>query len=126
MDRKPRVYVASHKRFMDFWQKLRDSGIAISSTWIDHSPDPEDKEAISKLWVNCFEEIRQSDMVMVKAEKKDKFKGVLVEIGAALVLDKPVYLVGENDNMGDIHNHPQFYRVSSLEEAIVHFIERNH
>jgi len=124
MERKPIVYVASHIRFIDFWQKLRDSGVTISSTWIDHAPDREDKEAISKLWVNCFEEIRQSDMVMVKAEKEDKFKGVLVEIGAALVLRKPVYLVGENNNMGDIHNHPLFHQVSSPEEATTHFVER--
>ena len=82
MDRQPRVYVASHIRFIDFWQKLRDSGVNIISTWIDHAPDREDKEAISKLWVNCFEEIRQSDMIMVKAEKEDRLKGVLVEIGA--------------------------------------------
>ena len=125
MERKPIVYVASHIRFIEFWKKLRASGVNISSTWIDHAPDREDKDAISKLWVNCFEEIRQSDMVMVKAEKEDKFKGVLVEIGAALVLDKPVYLVGENNNMGDIHNHSLFHQVPSPEEATVHFIERN-
>lgn len=126
MDRKPRIYVASHIRFIDFWKKLRDSGVTISSTWIDHAPDRDDKEAISKLWVNCFEEIRQSDMMMVMAEKEDKFKGVLVEIGAALVLDKPVYLVGENENMGDIHNHPLFYQVPSPEEATTHFVKKYH
>ena len=124
MDRKPSVYVASHIRFIDFWQKLRDSEINISSTWIDHVPDRGDIEAISRLWVNCFEEIRKSDMAMVKAEKEDIFKGVLVEIGAALVLDKPVYLVGENNSMGDIYNHPLFHQVSSIEEAIAHFNER--
>jgi hypothetical protein len=124
MDRKPSVYVASNIRFIDFWQKLRDSGVNISSTWIDHAPDREDKEAISRLWVNCFEEIRQSDMAIVKAEKEDIFKGVLVEIGATLVLDKPVYLVGENNSMGDIYNHPLFHQVSSIEEAIAHFNER--
>ncbi len=124
MDRKPSVYVASHIRFIDFWQKLRDSGVNISSTWIDHAPDREDKVAISRLWVNCFEEIRQSDMAMVKAEKEDIFKGVLVEIGATLVLDKPVYLVGENNSMGDIYNHPLFHQVSSTEEAIAHFNAR--
>ena len=126
MERKPIVYVASHIRFVEFWHKLRASGFTISSTWIDHAPDRDDKEAISKLWVNCFEEIRQSDMVMVKAEKEDKFKGVMVEIGAALVLDKPVYLVGENNNMGDIHNHTLFHQVSSPEEAITHFVEKYH
>lgn len=125
MDKKLIIYVASHIRFIDFWKKLRDSGVTISSTWIDHVTERGDKKAISRLWLNCFEEIRQSDMIMVKAEKEDRLKGVLAEIGAALVLDKPVYLVGENNNMGDIHNHPLFYRVSSPEEAIVHFIERN-
>ncbi len=124
MKRKPIVYVASHIRFIEFWHKLRASEVTISSTWIDHSPDREDKEAISKLWVNCFEEIRQSDMIMVKADKEDRLKGVLAEIGAALVLDKPVYLVGENNNMGDIYHHPLFYKVSSSEEAITHFTER--
>jgi nucleoside 2-deoxyribosyltransferase len=124
MERKPSVYVASNIRFIDFWQKLRDSGVNISSTWIDHAPDREDKEAISRLWVNCFEEIRHSDMVMVKAEKEDRFKGVLVEIGAALVLGKPVYLIGENNEMGDIYHHPIFYKVSSPEEAMTHFAER--
>jgi len=124
MDKKLTIYVASNIRFIDFWKKLRDSGVAISSTWIDDVPDQEDKEAISKLWLNCFEEIRQSDMIMVKAEKEDKFKGVLVEIGAALVLDKPVYLIGKNNNMGDVYHHPLFYKVSSPEEAITHFAER--
>jgi len=120
------VYVASHIRFIGYWQKLRDSGVTISSTWINYVPDREDKEAISRLWVNCFEEIRHSNIVMVKAEKEDRFKGVLVEIGAALVLDKSVYLVGENNNMGDIYNHPLFHQVSSPEEAIAHFIKKYH
>ncbi len=124
MDRKPKIYVASNIRFSDFWKKLRDSGVAISSTWIDCAPDLDDTEAISGLWINIFEEIRQSDMVMVKAEEEDTFKGVLVEIGAALVLDKPVYLVGENNNMGDVYHHPLFYKVSSPEEAITHFAAR--
>ena len=124
MERKPVVYVASHIRFIEFWHKLRASGVTISSTWIDDVPDREDKEAILKLWVNCFEEIRQSDMVLVGAENEDRFKGVLVEIGAALVLDKPVYLIGENNNMGDIYNHPLFHQVSSPEEATTHFVEK--
>jgi len=124
MDKKLIIYVASHIRFIDFWKKLRDSGVAISSTWIDYVPERGDKEAISKLWVNCFEEIRKSDIFLVRAENEDRFKGVLVEIGAALVLDKPVYLVGKNNNMGDIHNHPLFHQVSSPEEAITHFVEK--
>ena len=124
MDKKLTIYIASNMKFIDFWHKLRASGVTISSTWIDDVPDQEDKEAISRLWLNCFEEIRQSDMLMVKAEEEDKFKGVLVEVGAALVLGKPVYLVGENNNMGDIYHHPLFYKVSSPEEAITHFAER--
>ena len=123
-DRKVVVYVASHIRFIDYWQKVRESGIEISSSWIDYPPSRNDNDAISKLWINCFEEIRQSDMVMVKAEKEDKFKGVLVEIGAALILGKPVYLVGENNNMGDIYNHPLFHQVSSPEKATTHFVEK--
>jgi hypothetical protein len=118
------VYVASHIRFIDYWHRVRESGIEISSSWIDSPASRNDNNAISKLWINCFEEIRQADMVMIKAEKEDKFKGVLVEIGAALVLGKPVYLVGENNNLGDIYHHPLFYKVSSPEEAITHFAER--
>ena len=123
-DKRLIIYVASNIRFIDFWKKLRDSGVAISSTWIDYVPERGDKEAISRLWFNCFQEIRQSDMIMVKADKEDRLKGVLVEVGAALVLGKPVYLVGENNNMGDIYHHPLFYKVSSPEEAIAHFAER--
>ncbi len=125
MNRKPKIYVASHIRFIEYWKKLRDSGIAISSTWIDHVPERGDNEAISRLWVNCFKEIRQSEMIMVKAEKEDRLKGVLVEVGAALVLGKPLYLVGENNNIGDIYHHPLFFKVSSPEEAITHFVHRN-
>jgi len=63
-------------------------------------------------------------MIIVKAEKEDRLKGVLVEVGAALVLGKPVYLVGENNNIGDIYHHPLFYKVSSPDEAITHFSQR--
>jgi hypothetical protein len=125
-DKKVVVYVASNIRFIDYWHKVRESGIEISSSWIDSPAERNNNGAISKLWMNCFEEIRQADMLMVRAEKEDAFKGVLVEIGAALVLDKPVYLVGENNNIGDIHNHPLFNQVSSPEEAITHFVEINH
>jgi len=124
MVKKPIIYVASNIRFVDFWKKLRNSGVTISSTWIDHVPERGDKESISKLWINCFQEIRQSDMIMIKAEKEDRLKGVLVEIGAALVLDKPVYIVGENNNMGDIHNHPLFHQVPSPVEATTHFVKK--
>jgi len=116
------VYVASHIRFAEYWRKQRDSGVQISSSWIDHPASRNDNEAISRLWEKCFEEIRRSDMILVRSEKEDRLKGVLVEIGAGLVLGKPVYLMGDDENIGDVRNHPLFYRVATPSQAITHFV----
>jgi len=121
-DKKVVVYVASHIKHTDFWRDLRSSGISISSTWIDHPANRNDADAISRLWVNCFEEIRRSDMILVRTGEEDRLKGVLIEIGGGLVLGKPVYLIGNDENIGDACNHPLFHRVVTPSEAIAHFV----
>ena len=55
-------------------------------------------------WLLVSREINVPD-----SEIEDRLKCVLVEVGTALVLGKPVYLVGENNNIGDIYHHPLFY-----------------
>lgn len=90
------IYVASRASTparSAMWRKLRDEdGILISSSWIDQAGEGEsDYEA---LWPTIFSEIRNSKALILYAEPDDfPLKGAFIEVGAALMADKPVVCV---------------------------------
>lgn len=93
---RPAVYVASRASVPEraaMWRELRAAGARIISTWID-----EDEEGLTdcfgELWTRIEAEIRSVDRLVLYAELSDfPLKGAYVEVGMALALGKPVYVV---------------------------------
>lgn len=92
----PAVYVASRASVLErgaMWRALRTAGANIISTWID-----EDEEgltgAFDELWTRIEREIRVADRLVLYAESSDfPLKGAYVEVGMALAMGKPVFVV---------------------------------
>lgn len=90
------IYVASRASVPErpmMWKALRDKGAKIISTWIDESGVGE-TECFSELWARIEKEIKAADRLVLYAKQEDfPLKGALVEVGMALSLGKPVYVV---------------------------------
>lgn len=91
------IYVASRVVRAPIWRAYRDDGIPINASWIDEAGEGETAD-FGELWLRIREEIRRSRaLVFYAAGPEDfPFKGALVEVGIALAMDKPVYVVLNN------------------------------
>lgn len=83
------------------WKALRKSGASIVSTWIDEA-DAGVTSDFSELWYRIECEIRSADRLVLYVEIGDfPLKGALVEVGMALAMGKPVFIVAPNIDLDD-------------------------
>lgn len=81
----------------DKFRHLRDSvGLPVQSRWIDlGQDDPIVTDNKQLLWQMCYEDVRDSDFVLLYSEaESEEQRGALVEIGMAYGMGKPVYAIG--------------------------------
>lgn len=94
--RYPSVYVASRASVPErsaMWRGLRAKGAAIVSTWID-AEEESLACALGALWTRIQCEVAAADRLVLYAEMDDfPLKGAFVEVGMALALGKPVFVV---------------------------------
>lgn len=115
MNRPLNVYVASQTKHAVMWRAFRDNhpwSIKIVSSWIDAGEVSADLAA--GLWVGCVLEAKHADCVLAYYEPGDDWKGVLVEIGAALASDRHVFVVGEPP--GSWVAHPRVHQIASIDD----------
>jgi hypothetical protein len=91
-----KIYCASRASVPErpeMWKKLRAEGANIISTWIDES-EPGATISFEGLWIRIESEIRGCDrLVLFVGEGDFPLKGALVEVGMALGMGKPVFVV---------------------------------
>jgi nucleoside 2-deoxyribosyltransferase len=128
------TYIASRASLperSEAWRKLRDvDGYLIVSSWIDVVMQPlnaDDTKPLHAIWENITQEVTTAERVIVYAEPDDfPLKGTLVEVGMALAVGTPIYLVLpgveiEADTfrpIGSWINHPLVKVVNSMSEAL--------
>ena len=114
------VYVASKSCHAAWWRQWRDEaserGTTVVSSWIDCDGEPDD---LAAHWSVCIADVAASDLLIAMHYDAEMWKGAYVEIGAALALDIPVYVVGSPP--GSWVNHPRVYRIKHPNEAIEHY-----
>lgn len=122
------VYVASRAsdpRRPAMWQRLRASGVPITSTWIDEA-GPGETADLGELWQRIRREVASSRALVLYVEADDfPLKGALIEVGMALALGKPVFVVApgvvlEERSMrplGSWARHPLVKFAPTVEEA---------
>ena len=111
------IYIASKLKHMDKWKKLRSKGVTFISTWIDE-PNYINKNSpeLVGLWEKYIKEASSAKALIAYLEPGEIMKGALVEIGAALAHNVPVFLVGEFDGSWQVH--PLCKKCGTIKEAI--------
>jgi len=108
------------------WRALRDQGARIVSSWIDEDGAGQTAD-FSDLWSRIEAEIRSADRLVLYAEADDfPLKGALVEVGMAIAMGKPVYLVLRNVELdprnfrplGSWAAHPGVHRIHEVAAAV--------
>lgn len=122
-------YVASRASIPErsaMWRALRDSGVRITSTWIDEAEEGK-TDSFYELWLRIVEEIRQADELILYVERDDfPLKGALVEVGIAIAMKKIVWVVAPNVEIqrrsmrpiGSWAHHPQVRFSPSVVDVI--------
>ena len=112
------IYVASKAKHGGDWKQMRDEmKVPVCSTWINQY-EPGQTKDWSQLWIDCINEATNCDVLVAILRHKDEVpKGVLIEIGAALANNRPVYAVGFDDY--SFINHPVITSFPTEYEAFV-------
>lgn len=114
------VYIASKTKHAWMWKDLRGlwarSAITIYSTWINEA-GPGESKSLRNLWYRCVNEACFADVLIAYRAKDDEVKGTLVEIGAALAHDVPVFLVGDwPEDKFSFQHHPHVFIGHSMDQ----------
>ena len=129
------TYIASRASLperSEAWRKLRDvDGYLIVSSWIDVVAQPineDNTKPLHTIWENITQEVTTAERVIVYAEPDDfPLKGTLVEVGMALAVGTPIYLVLPGVDIeeatfrpiGSWIKHPLVKLVSTMDEALM-------
>ena len=118
------VYVASKAYHAPMWRQIRGtlavhrSEFAIQASWIDI--DVADSLSVddvsTDLWRKCVEEASSARLLVAYHARGDEWKGALVEIGAALAHEIPVYVIGAPP--GSWAAHPLVFLAGSFDDAL--------
>lgn len=113
------IYTASKTRHAEKWRRLRagDPRFRINSTWIDEAGVGQTADW-ADLWKRCVNEAAGADALLLYVEEGDHLKGALVEVGAALAFDTPVYVVGQTGDAGTWPAHPAVRCFETVELAL--------
>ena len=98
---------------------LRNQGHEITFDWtaIEHlRPYEENSRASSKAATLEVDGVRRADLLVLLTD--DRGVGMFVELGAALALDKPVYVVSRPPARTMFFFHPLVTVVSSIDELL--------
>ena len=113
-----KIYIASKTKHAKKWQRLRSGGYNIISTWIDEAGQGESKD-VSDLAIRCVDEAKSADRLILYAQNEDILKGALIEVGAALASNVPVYVVGWSPSFETaLNKHPLWKECLSFDEAL--------
>ena len=120
-----RVYTASRWDNGVVWNKMKrekNFPLFFHARWLVHFEN--EAEATSErafhYWQENIDDVLSADCVLFYAQRDDVLGGALVEVGAALANDIPVFIVGENEAIRCWQYHPAVkYVGKDMEEAIL-------
>jgi nucleoside 2-deoxyribosyltransferase len=97
-----RIYI------QQLYRILKDEGHTITCDWTRHDYPKKNIEAtLAKYAVDDINGVKNAELVIAVAENIANYRGMLVEIGAAIALDKPVIVIGKAINACIFINHPK-------------------
>lgn len=118
------IYVAGKWEDRELIRKIHEElvsmGHTITCDWTNHT---EHRHAVDYA-IEDLEGVRQCDLLIAYMKKPYMYKGVWAEIGGALILNKPVLVIGDQGDSGIFINHPLVTRVNTITGAmkIVNFL----
>ena len=110
-----KIYVSSKVKHALMWKGYRNQGFDIISTWIDEA-EPGQSNDYADLAKRCIDEIKECDILLLYCEEGEILKGALIEVGAALALNKIVFCVGYCESLPPVFKYYSQWRdISDLE-----------
>lgn len=114
---RPAIYTASKTKHAAKWRKLRADGVNVISTWIDEAESGQTID-FKDLWRRCVTEAAKCDALLLYVENGEELKGALVEVGAALAMGTPVFLVGQPGASGTWPAHELVHPCETVEQVL--------
>lgn len=97
----PKFYTAGKVWHAPRFKTIREMGFGVRARWIDLDQDsPIVTERKDLLWQMCFEDVRDSDFLLLYSEdESEEQRGALVELGMAYGMNKPVFAINRSKSL---------------------------
>jgi hypothetical protein len=122
------IYVTSKLKHAPLWRALRRRGLNIRATWID-LPNSVPQDEYAPMWRQFLTDISYSHLLIAYYQPGEIAKGGLIEIGAALMDNCEVYLIGDTSSfqVGDESDASftglrHFHRAGTINEILANFL----
>lgn len=104
-----KIYVASRASIPErgkMWRNYKEQGSQIVSSWID-AKEELTTDFLTGLWTEIEKEINLCDILVLYVDKEDfPLKGAFIEVGMAIALGKPVFVILDNIELNPINFNP--------------------
>lgn len=125
------VYLANNfgaqSEMRELRERLKQYGIKVTSTWIDIQPDDPIRENKLKCCNNDLHDLFWADALIYFAEPYQGNPGLgkHVELGYALGLDKPIYIVRGPNQRDSVFYHSAIVRQFDNLDALLAYLAEN-
>ena len=113
-----KIYLAGkweeRKRVRILMNIIESYGHEITCDWTAHTSGLD----LTKHAVDDIVGVQDADIYIVLAKRDLNYKGAFCEFGAALGLNKPVFVIGDAMDSCIFMNHPLVTKVQSLQEVL--------
>ena len=119
-----KIYVAAKYEDREFvrelYRTLESKGHTITCDWTNHDMYPEDVPEIKKgsYALDDIVGVQECDVLIAVFLWKRHQRGALIELGAALGLNKPVLIIGHHESSSTLLQHPMITRFSHVDDAL--------
>ena len=106
-----KVYIAGKwqdRGMVRIWHKiLRNNGHEVTCDWTDHDYPGGGQEHLLAGYAQAdIKGVQDCDLLIALFQQPHHYRGALVEVGAALALNKPVWVLGEAERSCIFMEHP--------------------
>lgn len=121
-----KIYVAGkweeRERITHFMNELRKQGHIITCDWTDHKYDT--REVMASFACDDLEGVRTCNAYIGVFENECRYRGALVEMGAALVLRKDVFIIGHAEDSCIFMLCPTVWHFRDMRDCLDYFSQK--
>ena len=106
------------ERVRELFTKVQLAGHSITRDWTIYEAPDNDTKFLRECALGDLQGVRDCDLFVLLADQEFQFRGAYAELGAAITLGKPCYIIGGGADKCIYVTHPLVRKIKAIEEVL--------